>query len=141
MFSEKRDFDKGLYADIEMLGGWAPRVLELGAEADKRDLQSVLLLGESLEASLSEGGGLWPQYLRALSEVSRFRGSLLYLDKNEVEELIPEPRRKPLSWWGLHFTELYDQSLVPWSRTLGITPAEMYARLGEVPSGKLFFPI
>ena len=121
-----------LHTKITVLHSWGADVLAQGEKASKEDLKEILLLGEEIHSLFSEGGGLFPLYLRALDRIRDHVGTLLFLSQEEVDEILSPEKRLPLSWWGIHYSEIYQEGLVPWAKTLEVTPVELYRMF---PSG------
>ncbi len=120
-----------LYAKITLLKNFGRDVLSLRGEARKEDLKEILVLGNEIHELLSEGGGLYPLYLSALDAIRENIGTLLYLSYEEVEEILPPYGKKFAIPWGIHYSELYLQGLIPWANTLGVTPAEVWYMFEE----------
>lgn len=110
------------YNKILTLREWGKPLLSLRGGARKEDLKELILLGKELEEEMSSGGGLFPFYLEALNSLRGNLATLLNLTLEEVEEIIPPEERRPLSWWSFHFSEFYQRGLLPWSKTLRVSP-------------------
>jgi hypothetical protein len=121
-----------LYSKISLLRFFGGDVLILREKAPKSQLQEVLLLGIEIHSQVTRGSDLYPMYLGALDHLRPNIGSLLFLPLSEVMKIIPEKERGFDLPWGIHFSEIYQEALLPWSKTLGISPAEIWYSLPEV---------
>lgn len=126
-----RNENLDLYTKITLLLNWGSSVLSLKSEARKEDLKELILLGKELEDKMENGGGLFPLYLRALDSLREHAETLLNLTLEEVEEILHPEDRRPLSWWGIHFSEFYQEALLPWSKTLEVSPALLCGRIPD----------
>lgn len=113
-------------ARITLLKEWGSGVLSQKDESCKQEVLEVLALGVSLWEEVSQLPPLLPPYFQALEELRPYAGTFLKLNLEDLSGL-SDPFTFAVNLpWEVLTSELYEQGLVPWAQTLGLTPLQVW---------------